>query len=86
MIAFDLVSKRYGTNGAAGVKNLSLTVGHREFLVLITESGCGKTTARNRINRLIAPSARTILQDGKDIAAQDTGESLPPHRLCLSKD
>lgn len=71
MIAFDHVSKSYGADGASAVKNLSLTVGHGELLVLIGESGCGKTTTLNMINRLIAPSAGTIRLEGEDIAALD---------------
>ncbi|HVP33972.1 MAG TPA: ATP-binding cassette domain-containing protein [Steroidobacteraceae bacterium] len=70
MIAFDQVSKSYGTDAAA-VHNLSFTVGHGEFLVLIGESGCGKTTTLNMVNRLIAPSAGTIRLEGEDIAALD---------------
>ena len=61
MIAFDHVSKSYGTDGSAAVNNLSFTVGHGEFLVLIGQSGCGKTTTLNMINRLIVPSALWLL-------------------------
>ena len=71
MIAFDHVSKSYGPEGTAAVHNLSFVVGHGEFVVLIGESGCGKTTTLNMINRLIAPSAGTIRLDGQDIAAID---------------
>jgi ABC-type proline/glycine betaine transport system ATPase subunit len=60
MIAFGYVSKSHGADGASAMENLSLTVGHGEFLVLIGVSGCGKTTTPNMINRLIAPIARTL--------------------------
>ena len=32
MIAFGYVSKSHGADGASAVENLSLTVGHGEFL------------------------------------------------------
>ena len=38
------VSKVYGRETAA-VRNLSLSVGEGEFVVLVGPSGCGKTTA-----------------------------------------
>jgi len=42
-----------------------------EFLVLIGESGSGKTTTLNMINRLTEPSGGRILVDGEDILAVD---------------
>jgi osmoprotectant transport system ATP-binding protein len=53
------------------VRGLSLTVASGEFLVLIGESGSGKTTTLNMINRLIEPSAGRILVDGEDALALD---------------
>ncbi len=43
-LEFDDVSKTYGT-GVWAVQNLTLTVNHGEFVVLVGPSGCGKTTA-----------------------------------------
>ncbi len=42
-VTFDHVSKRFGTVEA--VRDLSLAVQDREFLVLVGPSGCGKSTA-----------------------------------------
>jgi osmoprotectant transport system ATP-binding protein len=42
-----------------------------EFLVLIGQSGSGKTTTLNMINRLIEPSAGRILVDGEDVLGHD---------------
>ena len=42
-----------------------------EFLILIGESGSGKTTTLNMINRLIEPSGGRILVDGEDVLALD---------------
>ena len=49
------------------VKNLNLEVRDGEIAVLIGESGCGKTTTLQMINRLIEPTSGVILIDGKDI-------------------
>jgi osmoprotectant transport system ATP-binding protein len=53
------------------VRDLSLRVEDREFLVLIGESGSGKTTTLNMLNRLIEPSAGRIAVDGEDVLALD---------------
>lgn len=49
------------------VDNLNLTINDGEIVVLIGESGCGKTTTMKMINRLIEPTSGTIEIDGKDI-------------------
>ncbi len=53
------------------MRALSFAIGAGEFLVLIGESGSGKTTTLNMINRLVEPSAGKILVDGADVLAQD---------------
>jgi osmoprotectant transport system ATP-binding protein len=53
------------------VRALDLRVADREFLVLIGESGSGKTTTLNMINRLIEPSAGVIRVDGEDVLTVD---------------
>jgi osmoprotectant transport system ATP-binding protein len=50
------------------IDDISLTVSDGEFMVLIGESGCGKTTTIRMINRLIEPTSGEILIDGKNIA------------------
>ncbi len=53
------------------VRAVSFAVGDGEFLVLIVESGSGKTTTLNMLNRLIEPSGGRILVDGEDVLARD---------------
>ena len=65
MIELKNLTKRYGTQVA--VRDLSLTVGEGELLVLLGGSGSGKTTTLKMINRLIEPSAGSVLVDGQDV-------------------
>ena len=66
MIEIKGVVKNY--DGVTNVvDNLNLTINDGEIVVLIGESGCGKTTTMKMINRLIEPTSGTIEIDGKDI-------------------
>jgi osmoprotectant transport system ATP-binding protein len=47
------------------ISNLDLTVERGETLVLLGESGCGKTTTLMLVNRLLLPTAGEVLVEGK---------------------
>lgn len=49
------------------IENLNLTIQKGELVVLVGESGCGKTTTMQMINRLIEPTKGAVLIDGQDI-------------------
>ncbi len=52
--------------GAAKIlDNLNLQIEKGETLVLLGESGCGKTTTLKLINRLIEPTSGEVLVEGK---------------------
>ncbi len=56
------------------VKNLNLTINKGELVVLIGESGCGKSTTMQMINRLIEPTKGTIKINGVDINTVNKNE------------
>src|SRR5258705_12803273 len=47
------------------IADLNLTVTRGETLVLLGESGCGKTTTLKLINRLLVPTSGQVLVEGK---------------------
>lgn len=71
MIALQDLTKTYPGAARDAVRSVSLTIADGEFLVLIGESGCGKTTTLNTINRLIEPTSGRIEIDGADVRAGD---------------
>ena len=64
MIIYKNVRKSYGDREI--IKDVSFTVEHGEFVVMIGPSGCGKTTTVKMLNRLIEPSGGQILINGVD--------------------
>ncbi|WP_199432438.1 ABC transporter ATP-binding protein [Qaidamihabitans albus] len=93
-IEFRGVTKKY-PDGTVAVDDLSLTVEDGTITVLVGPSGCGKTTSLRMINRMIEPTAGTVLLDGQDIRESDPAvlrrgigyviqhAGLFPHRTVL---
>jgi osmoprotectant transport system ATP-binding protein len=66
MIRFQEVTKSYNGGAVTAVDRLTLEVLTGELLVLLGESGCGKTTTLKMVNRLIEPTSGSIDVDGVD--------------------
>lgn len=61
----------YSIDGTEIIRGLDLEVYEGEILILLGESGCGKTTTLKLINRLIEPTSGDILVDGRPTAEWD---------------
>ena len=77
-IRVERISKTYPGSNAPAVRDVSLAVGDREFVVLLGPSGCGKTTLLRVIAGLEYPEAGRILIGGRDVT------DLPPRKRELA--
>jgi osmoprotectant transport system ATP-binding protein len=55
----------YSVGATRILSDLNLTVNEGEIVVLLGESGCGKTTTLKLVNRLLEPSGGQVLVEGK---------------------
>jgi osmoprotectant transport system ATP-binding protein len=71
LVEFRNVS--YGVAGMSSpiVSGLNLAVERGETLVLLGESGCGKTTTLRLVNRLLMPTAGDVFVEGKRTSEWD---------------
>src|SRR2546423_7020625 len=74
-----VVSFRRVTYAAPGlstpiIDDLRLEIRRGETLVLLGESGCGKTTTLRLVNRLLEPTAGEVFIEGRDTRAWDAIE------------
>jgi glycine betaine/proline transport system ATP-binding protein len=72
------------TGQVVGVHNVSFDVQEGEIFVLMGLSGSGKSTLIRLINRLVEPTAGTVLVDGRDIAAVRRSELTALRRKDMS--
>src|SRR5438128_12052804 len=70
LVEFREVS--YAVNGGQRIiDRLSLSVARGETMVLLGESGCGKTTTLKLVNRLLTPTTGQVLVQGKPTTEWD---------------
>src|SRR5688500_20399540 len=66
-IVLERISKTYPGGKVPAVRDVSLVIEDREFMVLLGPSGCGKTTLLRTIAGLGYPGAGRILIRGRDV-------------------
>lgn len=71
LVEFRDVSFSHAGGSSPVISHLSFSVEQGETLVLLGESGCGKTTTLKLINRLLLPSAGQVLVEGKPTSDWD---------------
>ncbi len=64
-VKIENVTKKFGN--VVAVKNLSLDIGEREFMVFLGPSGCGKTTILRIVAGLESPTEGKIYIEDKDV-------------------
>ena len=69
IVEFDNVS--FSLSGTNIITDLNLIVERGETLVLLGESGCGKTTTLKLVNRLFEPSAGEVRVEGRTTTSWD---------------
>jgi osmoprotectant transport system ATP-binding protein len=71
LVQFHNVGFSLPTTKAPIISDLNFSVSRGETLVLLGESGCGKTTTLKLVNRLLVPTAGEVIVEGKSTAAWD---------------
>ncbi len=68
-----------------GLRDINLTVAPGSIQVVMGLSGCGKSTLVRHVNRLIDPTAGTVLVDGQDVLGLDHGalQNLRRHKVSM---
>lgn len=69
MLEVRHLTKTYNDNNV--VDDISFSVPEGKLMVLLGESGCGKTTTLKLINRLIKPTSGKVLINNQDISTTD---------------
>jgi len=71
LVQFHNVSFTLPTATAPIISELNFSVARGETLVLLGESGCGKTTTLKLVNRLLVPTSGEVVVEGKSTAEWD---------------
>ncbi len=72
LVEFDDVSFTHPGSASTVISSLNFSVQRGETLVLLGESGCGKTTTLKLVNRLLLPTAGRVTVEGKTTTDWDS--------------
>jgi len=78
-IQIEQITKTYKkskTSDHIVLKDISFSIEHGDFIIILGESGCGKTTLLNLLAGLELPSSGKILVDGQEITGLHPSRSL----------
>jgi len=76
LVAFDNVSKFFGD--VVAIKDFSLEIYDREFMVFLGPSGCGKSTALRIVAGLETPTSGNILIKDQVVNDVEPGSATSP--------
>ena len=71
LVQFHNVSFALPDNNSPIISELNFSVARGETLVLLGESGCGKTTTLKLVNRLLVPTGGEVVVEGKGTTEWD---------------
>jgi osmoprotectant transport system ATP-binding protein len=71
LVQFHKVNFTLPNAAAPIISDLNLSVARGETLVLLGESGCGKTTTLKLVNRLLVPTSGEVVVEGKSTTQWD---------------
>ena len=71
LVQFHNVSFALPDNNSTIISDLNFSVARGETLVLLGESGCGKTTTLKLVNRLLVPTSGEVVVEGKSTMEWD---------------
>jgi putative ABC transport system ATP-binding protein len=76
LIVLEHVSKRYGSGDVAvdALKDINLTIGHGELVVVLGPSGSGKTTLLNLIGGIEPVTSGRLTVNGRDLVGLSANE------------
>src|ERR671916_1937378 len=77
-IRLERISKTYPGSKVPAVRDVSLAVADREFMVLLGPSGCGKTTLLRMLAGLEYPDAGRVMIGDRDVT------ELPPRKRDIA--
>jgi iron(III) transport system ATP-binding protein len=77
-VSIENLSLAYDDNTV--VRDLDLSIADGESLVLLGQSGCGKTSTMRCVAGLETPSAGRIILGDRVVHDSDTGRTVPPHK------